>query len=144
MSRFGRGSLCHQSSENELNGKLQKRNRNGIFQARYFQTQGSVLKYWSNEQDKNTTNCSVFDVREFRSVQNVGDNCLSIQMTNDKFKLDLKAISNEQCNEWVDFLKAKMSLYSVDHLKSSIDSEAVAFKTRTFAGLLRVPVHDQV
>jgi hypothetical protein len=144
MSKFGRGNLCRQSSETELYGKLTKRNRNGIFQARYFQTQGPLLKYWANENEKNIATGSVFDVREFRSVQNVGEHCICIQMTNDKFKLEIKAISNEQCNEWTDFLRAKMSLYSVDNLKSSIDTEAVAFKTRTFEGLLRIPVHDQV
>jgi hypothetical protein len=145
MSKFGRGNLCQrQSCEIELAGKLQKRNRNGIFQARYFQTRGPLLKYWANETEKNITTGSVFDVREFRSVQNVGENCICIQMSNDKFKLDIKAISNEQCNEWADFLQAKISLYSVDNLKTSIDTDAVAFKTRTFEGLLRTPVHDQV
>ena len=144
MSKFGRGNLLRQSREIELHGKLLKRNRNGIFQARYFQTKGPSLKYWTNEQEKNTTPRSVFDVREFRSVQNVGENCICIQMSNEKFKVEMKAISNEQCNEWADFLQAKMSLYSVDNLKTSIDTEAVACKTRTFEGLLRIPVHDQV
>lgn len=144
MSKFGRGNLLRLSSETELHGKLQKRNRNGIYQPRYFQTQGSLLKYWTNENEKNLSAGSVFDVREFRSAQNVGDNCLCIQMLNEKFKLELKAVSNEQCNEWADFLRAKMALYSVDNLKSSIDAETLAFKTRTFEGLLRIPVHNQV
>lgn len=144
MSKFGRGNLLRQSSEMELHGKLQKRNRNGIFQARYFQTLGPSLKYWTNEHEKNTSPGKSFDVREFRSVQNVGDNCICIQMTNDKFKLEIKAISNEQCNEWADFLQAKMALYSVSNLKTSIDTEAVSFSTRTFAGLLRIPVLEQV
>jgi hypothetical protein len=65
-------------------------------------------------------------------------------MSNDKFKLEMKAVSNEQCNEWADFLRAKMTLYSVDNLKTSIDTEAVAFTTRTFESLLRIPVADQV
>jgi hypothetical protein len=144
MSKFGRGNFLRQSSEVEMHGKLHKRNRNGMFQPRYFQTQGPHLTYWNNENEKNIVPGCVFDVREFRSIQKVGDCCFCIQMTNDKFKLELKAVSNEQCGEWCDFIQAKMTLYSVDNLKTGIDTEAIAFKTRTFETLMRVPIADQV
>lgn len=69
--------------------------------------------------------------------------CTQIQFSNDKFKLDLRAISEEQCEEWSDFLKAKAALYSMDNLLSSID-DGLTFRTRTFESLLKIPVADQV
>ena len=157
MSKFGRGNLQRLSREIELAGTLQKRNRKGLYQMRYFETNGPLLKYWNNEQEKinstttndnnnnnnNDNNGKIFDVRDFRKIDSNGNN-FSIQMSHEKFKLEMKALTNEQCQEWVDFLQAKMSLYSIDKLKSSIDTEKVSFETRFFERLISLPVQDQV
>lgn len=62
---------------------------------------------------------------------------------NEKFKLDLKAISNEQCQEWVEFIRAKKNLHSPNSLLD-LDNSDSTFKTKTFGALIKLPLTEQV
>jgi hypothetical protein len=62
---------------------------------------------------------------------------------NNKFKLELKAMSDEQLNEWVEFLLAKKSLYSVDELLVDLSKQRVSFKTKTFQSIMILRDKDQ-
>jgi hypothetical protein len=70
-SKFGRGNALASTKEVELHGVLEKRNRNGIFQKRYFQTERSLLKYWSSENDTNNLPSTTYDVRDVRLIHSV-------------------------------------------------------------------------
>ena len=70
-SKFGRGNALASTKEVELHGVLEKRNRNGIYQKRYFQTERSLLKYWSSESDKHNAPSSIYDVRDVRVIHSV-------------------------------------------------------------------------
>ncbi len=61
---------------------------------------------------------------------------------NDKFKLDVKTISPEQCREWIAIIKAKKNLHSVDKLAENISVND--FRTKTFASLLFLKDAEQV
>ena len=60
---------------------------------------------------------------------------------NDKFKLELKAASPDQCREWVAILEAKRQLHNIDKLVQVSNKE---FKTKTFQSLLLLSEVDQV
>ena len=70
-TKFGRGNANTNTKEVELHGVLEKRNRNGIYQKRYFQTERSLLKYWSSENDTGNVPSSVYDVRDVRLIHSV-------------------------------------------------------------------------
>ena len=144
MMKFGEREV-RESQELEMRGVLQKKNRNGLYQNRYFSTRGAYLEYWSSSQHALTSlqPSSSYDLREIKIVECPGDRIVYIQFMNEKFKLELRAISDEQCMEWVNFLKAKIALHSPNTLLSNIDDGA-EFQTRTFAALLRLKVQDQV
>jgi hypothetical protein len=145
MMKFGEREV-RESSELEMRGVLQKRNRNGMFQNRYLSTRGAFIEYWSSSDE--ALACphkpsSSYDMREIKVVECQGDRILYIQFMNEKFKLELRAISEEQCQEWVNFLKAKITLHSPNNLLSEME-DGVKFQTKTFATLLRLKPGDQV
>lgn len=135
-----------ESKELEMRGVLQKKNRNGIYQNRFFSTRGAYLEYWATSQEAISSPSkpsSSYDIREIKIVDGPGDRIVYIQFMNEKFKLELRAISDEQCNEWISFLRAKISLHSSSNLLTGVE-EGMHFQTRTFAALLRLKVNDQV
>lgn len=145
MMKFGEREV-RESGELEMRGVLQKRNRNGMFQNRYFSTRGAFIEYWSSSEEAIASPqkpSSSYDMREIKVVEGLGDRIVYIQFMNEKFKLELRAISEEQCQEWINFLRAKISLHSPNNLLSDID-DGVRFQTKTFATLLRLKPGDQV
>lgn len=70
-SKFGRGNAMASTKEVELHGVLEKRNRNGIYQKRYFQTERSMLKYWSSENHTHNPPSTTYDVRDVRVIHSV-------------------------------------------------------------------------
>jgi hypothetical protein len=144
--RFGETSVV-QSAEIEIQGVLQKKNRNGFYQNRYFRTKGVHFMYWLSYEkflENNSSPSSTYDFREVSLIQYCGDKCFLFQFMNEKFKLELRGISDQQCKEWVDFCKSKQLLYSVDQLKSNIDEGELDFQTKTFRSLLVLGKYDQV
>jgi hypothetical protein len=143
--KFGE-SQVRESTEIEIHGVLQKRNRKGFYQNRYLRTCGWQLQYWPSSQffSENRTNpSSSYDIREIRIIEATGDCKFYIQFMNEKFKLDLKAISNEQCQEWVEFIRAKKNLHSPNSLLD-LDNSDSTFKTKTFGALIKLPLTEQV
>ena len=74
-------------------------------------------------------------------MESISNRQFTLFFMNDKFKLDLKAVSPEQCREWIAILQAQRQLYNVDKLMSVEVSE---FKTKTFMSLLKLPEVEQV
>lgn len=71
-SKFGRGITLTSAKDVELHGILEKKNRNGIYQKRYFRTERSLLMYWSSENDTRNPPSSTYDVRDVRLIHSVG------------------------------------------------------------------------
>ena len=59
---------------------------------------------------------------------------------NDKFRLELKAGTPEQCREWISILEAKRQLHNLDKLTHVAPSE---FRTSTFKSLLQLSEVEQ-
>ena len=62
---------------------------------------------------------------------------------NSKFKLELRALSDEQFAQWSGMLIAKRNLYSIDDLLSDINAQRLSFKTTTFQYLMLLKENDQ-
>jgi hypothetical protein len=62
---------------------------------------------------------------------------------NSKFKMELRAHTEEQLLEWVEFLLAKRSLFSVDELLVDLTKKKLCFKTVTFQSLMVLREKDQ-
>lgn len=52
-------------------------------------------------------------------------------------------MSDEQLTEWVEFLLAKKSLYSIDELLVDLSKQRISFKTKTFQSLMILREKDQ-
>jgi hypothetical protein len=145
VMRFGQKEV-RQSVELELHGVLQKKNRKGFYQNRYLRTCGTYLQYWTSSEDytlNRETPSTSYDLREIKVIESTGDCCFYIQFMNEKFRIELRAISEEQCEEWIEFLKAKKALHSTNSLL--VDKNiGDTFKTNTFRTLLKLSPVDQV
>jgi uncharacterized protein YgiM (DUF1202 family) len=134
-----------QSGEIELKETLQKKNSSGIYQSRFFTTRGYMLQYWTSKADyeKAAESSNSYDLREMNSLEIVNKRNLTLLFGSAKFKLELRALTDEQCSHWAEFLKSKKALHSLSDLINELDGD-VEFKTDTFRVLMKLREHDQV
>lgn len=59
-----------------------------------------------------------------------------------KFKLELRALTDEQCLHWAEFLRSKKALHSISDLINDLDGDA-EFKTDAFRVLMKLKEFDQ-
>ena len=146
MNMFGQTETL-ESQEIELHGVLQKRNRNGVFQTRYFRTEGHNLCYWwsiADFENHRITPSSKYDIREIQYINIQPDGkTLYSQFMNEKFKVEIRAISENQAQKWFDFLSAKKELHSISTIIHRIN-DGVKFRTCLFQTLLPLKEVDQV
>jgi hypothetical protein len=147
--RFGESKVHERDGcEIEIEGVIQKKNRNGFWQNRYFLTEGTHLKYWLNYEKyiaEKSSPSSTYDFREVTSIFPDEDyKSFCLQFMNEKFKLELRGISEKQNIEWINFCRSKQKLYSVDQLRLNINEDTVTFQTKTFFALLQLERVDQV
>ena len=112
---------------------------------RFFATKGQYFSYWSNETEyiKGLEPQGVYNTQEMKSITSSEKRLMYIQFNSVKFKLELKALTDESCNQWVELLKCKKELYSVNELLLELDS-GVTFQTEAFASLMRLKEDEQV
>lgn len=135
-----------EDSQQEMEGILQKKNRIGHYQNRYFKTHLNKLYYYTGgkiSSDNNENPTSIFDISEMSEIIRKGSRLIQLQFySGDKFKLDLQSSSATLCNEWVQFLLAKRSLYSTSELLEELDA-STTFKTKTFGTLMLLHERDR-
>jgi hypothetical protein len=135
-----------EDNQQEMEGILQKKNRIGHYQNRYFKTHLNKLVYYTGgkiSSDNNENPTSIFDISEMSEITRKGSRLIQLQFySGDKFKLDLQSSSATLCNEWVQFLLAKRSLYSTSELLEELDS-STTFKTNTFGTLMLLHERDR-
>ena len=138
-------SGVRQSGEIELKEILQKKNTTGIYQNRFFVTKGAELFYWTSKSDydKNLEPSTSYDLKEIRSIELSNKRNILILFGNSKFKLELRALNDEQATYWLEFLKSKKALYSHSDLLNELD-ESISFKTETFQVLMKLTDNDKV
>jgi hypothetical protein len=73
--------------------------------------------------------------------ETIGNRQFVLYFMNDKFKLELKANSPDQCREWISILEAKRQLHNLDKLTAVNPND---FKTKTFKSLLKMTEVEQV
>jgi len=134
-----------QSGEIELRETLQKKNTSGIYQSRFFTTKGYMLHYWTSKADyeKDADPSNSYDLREMNSLEVASKRNLTLLFGSAKFKLELRALTDDQCLHWAEFLKSKKSLHSLSDLINELDGD-VEFKTEAFRVLMKLREHDQV
>lgn len=132
-------------SDIDIYGYLQKKTSKGIYVNRYFTTSCHLLKYWHDKQsfDNMESPSEEFDIREIRQIEKPGGRQINLIFMNDKFRLDLKALSDEQFAEWSEVIPAKRSLYSVDELLVDLRSDRISLRTKTFQSLLFLKDREQ-
>jgi hypothetical protein len=103
--------------EVELHGVIQKKNSKGFFQNRYFRTAGVLLNYYTDYESYVADACTPSASYRFTDVGDIeilGDHRFLVSFSSGtSFKLELRAATEAQCEQWVTFLKAKKNLYSV-------------------------------
>ena len=78
-----------------------------------------IVLQWENkaEHDKKSEPSSSFDIREIKVIEaqeTVGNRQFALFFMNEKFKLELKAATPDQCREWIAILEAKRQLHNQD------------------------------
>jgi hypothetical protein len=133
------------NSEFEISGYLQKKTTKGFYVNRYFSTFGHTLRYWQDQVAFENTDKSseVYDICDIKNIEKTNNRQFNLYFLNERFKLELKAASDEQCKEWTEVLMAKRSMYSVDELLMTLDTNRMSFKTKTFRSLLVLKEKDQ-
>jgi hypothetical protein len=136
----------HAGVDVDTSGYIQKKSRSGIFQSRYFKTTGSLLKYWADKAscEKGNEPGAVYDLRDARNFERPpGSKQLNLVFTDgDKFKLELKFTSEEECTSWTEVLSAKRNLYSINKLLVDLDV-GTEFRTKTFGALMILSDREQ-
>jgi hypothetical protein len=144
LMRFGERQV-RDSMGLEYSGVLQKKNKKGFYQNRFIRTSGCYIQYWTSSEKyaaEEEHPSSSYDIKEIKLIESRGDGYFFIQFMNEKFKLELRAISEDQCQEWIHFLNSKRSLHSTNSLlNDSVVNNS--FKTSTFAALLRLTAEEQ-
>jgi hypothetical protein len=135
--------------EVELSGFLQKKNSKGFYQYRYFKTQRHMLHYWTTDKEASeseTPASSSFDMTEIKSIEkNLNKRIFTLYFMNDKFKLELKTLSDESFLEWTELIVAKRALYSVSQLLTDLNAEkGLQFQSPLFKTLLLMKEKDRV
>lgn len=142
-----------ESREIELHGILQKRNRKGFYQNRYFRTSGVLLSYYKDQESFNKTplypNAS-FKFTDMTSAQTNGpDGKFIVSFAISSVVLDLKAVTESHAIHWVSFIRAKINLYAVnllltmDNSLTVLGSPNLLFVTTTFRELMLLKLSDQ-
>jgi hypothetical protein len=67
---------------------------------------------------------------------------VSLKFTSNRFVLDLRGASDEQCSALVETLHAKQTMYSITELLVELDS-GTEFKTKTFKQLMVLSEREQ-
>ena len=107
---------------------------------------GHTLKYYpdSTSYEKKPHECSgEYDICDIKSIEKGNNKTFTLNFLNGKFKLELKSISDEVCNEWCEVLLAKKSLYSIDELLLDLNQQNIVFQTTTFQSLLILKEKEQ-
>eukprot|EP01038_Epipyxis_sp_PR26KG_P008273 gene8273-11200_t len=107
---------------------------------------GHSLKYYpdSSSYEKKPHECSgEYDICDIKSIEKGNNKTFTLYFLNGKFKLELKSISDEVCNEWCEVLLAKKSLYSIDELLLDLNQQNIVFQTTTFQSLLILKEKEQ-
>ena len=133
------------SPDVEVSGYLQKKTSKGLYSSRFFSTQGRYLKYWPDKTkfDVGTDASETFDLCEVKHFEKQGNKSFCIYFMNDKFKLELRAASDQNCTEWHELLLAKRSLHSVSELLADLNNASITFKTKMFQDLMVLKERDQ-
>lgn len=127
-------------------GYLQKKTSKGLWAARFFATNNRHLRYWHDREqyDKQMPACEEFDLAEISSIDKVDQKICRIKfLKNTKFQLTIKAETESELMEWMEIIRAKIKLYSVDELLADLAGDRVSFRTRTFQVLLLLSEKEQ-
>lgn len=130
----------------DKSGYLQKKTSKGLWVARYFATDSRSLRYWHEREqfDKAQPACEEFDLAEVSAVEKCDQKGCKVKfLKNTKFQLQLKAETEAEMNEWIEIIRAKIKLYSVDELLADLVGERVSFRTKTFQTLLLLSEKEQ-
>ena len=132
------------SAELEYKGYLQKKNSKGYFQQRYFETDGSALKYWTDfdMHEKGLECSSSYDVKDISSIERMQNRVIILQFSSKKFTVELRAPTEEQQILLFEILNAKRALFCVSELLLELDS-GVEFQTVSFSTLMKLNERDQ-
>lgn len=127
---------------------LQKRASTGLmlYNNRYFMTDGHLLKIYLAKPSIRAVQeePTIFDICAITSIdKDCKNQTFVIYFMNNKFKLDVKAASDEQRKEWCSVLEAKRSLYSIDELRVDVTGDRLLFKTKTFNSLMVLKEQEQ-
>jgi hypothetical protein len=141
-----------ESREIELHGDLQKRNRKGFYQNRYFRTSGVLLSYYTNKEafDKDPLFPKAsFKFTDMTAVQLAGEGKFLVSFSIASLELELKAVNESHAIHWLSFIRAKINLYSVNMLLTLDNSSTISngqnllFVTTTFRQLMLLKPSDQ-
>ena len=104
-----------------------------------------MLQYWTSKADcdKSVEPSSSYDLREMNSLEITNKRNLTLLFGSAKFKLELRALTDEQCLHWAEFLRSKKALHSISDLINDLDGDA-EFKTEAFRVLMKLKEFDQV
>lgn len=127
-------------------GYLQKKTSKGLWGSRFFATDSRYLRYWHDrdQYDKAQKASEEFDIAEISKVEKSDGRILKIQfLKNTKFQLTVKAETETEVIEWMEIIKAKVKLYSVDELLAELVGDRMSFRTKTFQTLLMLTEKEQ-
>jgi hypothetical protein len=136
----------HLDHDFEKTGFLLKKTSKGLWVNRYFVTERNMLSYWHdiNSFEQHDNPSEKYDVAEIKSIERTSHRGLIINFLNSsKFKLEVRALVDNERNEWAAILEGKSKLYSVDELLSDLRLHAISFKTKAFATLMFLHEKDQ-
>lgn len=127
-------------------GYLQKKTSKGLWVPRFFATDSRYLRYWHDrdQYDKQTQACEEFDLGEVSAVDKIENKVCKIRfLKNTKFQLLLKSETEGELLEWMEIIRAKIRLYSIDELLADLVGQKVSFRTNTFQTMLLLSEKEQ-
>lgn len=130
----------------EKSGYLLKKTSKGLWVNRYFVTERNILSYWhdQNSFEQHDNPSEKYDIAEIKNVERTSNRGLVVNFLNSsKFKLEIRALMDNERNEWASILEGKAKLYSVDELLSDLRQHHISFRTRTFETLMFLHEKDQ-
>jgi hypothetical protein len=128
----------------EFEAYVQKKNTKGYYQNRYFQTRGTLLQYWNDHHSKESGSdaSATFDIKDITHIDRQPGRYVTLRFTSNRFVLDLRCASDEQCSLLIETLHAKQALYSITELLVELDS-GTEFMTKTFRQLMVLTEREQ-
>eukprot|EP00981_Chlorochromonas_danica_P012823 scaffold5444_cov181-Ochromonas_danica.AAC.4 len=127
-------------------GYLQKKTSKGLWVPRFFTTDSRYLRYWHDrdQYDKQAQACEEFDLGEVSAIDKTENKVCKIRfLKNTKFQLLLKAETEGELLEWMEIIRAKIRLYSIDELLADLVGQKVSFRTNTFQTMLLLSEKEQ-